>query len=68
MDKHKLTALITRPQPYDQRLAQQLHQANINAICQPVFRYQASNQPLEHALNTYDAVVFISVAAVKFCH
>ncbi|WP_448549497.1 uroporphyrinogen-III synthase [Thalassotalea fusca] len=67
MAKNKLTALITRPHPYDQRLAQQLNQANVNTICQPVFCYQASNASLSRELAEYDVVVFISAAAVNYC-
>jgi len=67
MAKNKLTALITRPHPYDQRLAQQLNQANINTVCQPVFCYQASGAPLSRKLAEYSVVIFISAAAVNYC-
>ena len=66
MTNNNLTALITRPEPYGQRLAQQLNQANVATVCQPVFSYQSSSETFDDTLTEYAIVIFVSVAAVNY--
>ncbi len=69
---NKLPYIITRPQAQGVQLQQTLAQAGINAVCQPLFHYQAATEQIaiEKLLNQFApaVIVFVSVAAVNFAH
>jgi uroporphyrinogen-III synthase len=65
-----LKVLITRPDIKGKQLAKQLSELKIAHSQYALFDYQvsASSAEIKNAVKTADMLIFVSVAAVNFCH
>lgn len=65
-----LKVLITRPDIKGKQLAKQLSDLTIAHSQYALFDYQASASSIEimNAVKTADTLIFVSVAAVNYCH
>ena len=65
-----LKVLITRPEMKGKQLAKQLHSLAIPYCRCALFDYQASasSSKIKKAISTADMLIFVSVAAVTYCH